>query len=189
MAKKTEAQVQKIEREYIIPLRKKYRVVPRYKKTPKAVRAVKMFLLKHMKIYDKDLNKIKLDKYVNEFIWARGIKKPPHKIKVKATKEGGIVKVELVDFPNKLKFKKLKEERTEKMAKEIHEKKKAEKSLEEKIADQEKPEEEKTEEKEKKAAVVEVGKEIEKAAAKQMKHQSKQKTKEPKHQRRMALQK
>ena len=43
-------------------------------------------------------------------IWSRGIKNPPHKIKVKAVMEGGIVKVELADYPEKLKYKKLREE-------------------------------------------------------------------------------
>ncbi|MEK6817555.1 MAG: 50S ribosomal protein L31e, partial [Nanoarchaeota archaeon] len=41
-----------IEREYTIPLREKVRSVPRYKKTNKAVRTIKEFLAKHMKVYD-----------------------------------------------------------------------------------------------------------------------------------------
>jgi len=49
----------KIEREYVIPLREKVRVVPRYKKTNKAVKTVKEFLAKHMRIYDRDLKKNK----------------------------------------------------------------------------------------------------------------------------------
>ena len=82
----------KLEREYIIPLREKIRVVPRYKKTNKAIKSIKEFVAKHMKVYDRDLNKIKIDKYVNEFIWARGIRHPPHDIKVKVIKTGEIVK-------------------------------------------------------------------------------------------------
>lgn len=192
MAKKTETKTEKIEREYTIPLREKSRVVPRYKKTPKTIRTIKEFLIRHMKIYDKDLKKIKLDKYLNEYLWSRGIKNPPHKIKVKAIKEGEIVKVELVELPEKLRFKKAREEKIEKKTKEVVEKKKKE-ELEEKIKKEvEKPEEkpeEKIEEKEKKAAVVEAGKELEKVAAKQMKHLAGGKVKEPKRQRRMALQK
>ena len=84
MAKKPEPKVEKIEREYIIPLREKGRPVPRYKKTPKAVKTVKEFLVRHMKIRDRDLNKIKIDRFVNEVLWFRGIKNPPHKIKVRA---------------------------------------------------------------------------------------------------------
>ena len=66
------------------PLRKKIRVSPRYKKTNKAIKIVKEFLARHMKIRDRDLKKIKLDTYLNEFLWSRGIRNPPHKIRVKA---------------------------------------------------------------------------------------------------------
>ena len=100
----------KIEREYVIPLRHKWKIVPRYKRANKAVRTVKEFLVRHMKIRDKDLRKIKIDRYLNEELWFRGIRKPPAKIKVKAVRDGEIVKVELAELPEKLKFKKLKEE-------------------------------------------------------------------------------
>ncbi len=112
MATKKES-TEKIEREYVIPLREKCRPVARYKKTNKAVKSVKEFLARHMKIRDRDLNKIKLNIHLNEFLWARGIKNPPHKVKVKAVKEGDIVNVELVDYPDKLKFKKLRLEKRE----------------------------------------------------------------------------
>lgn len=183
---KTEAKTEVIEREYIIPLREKGRVVPIYKKTPKAIRTIKEFLVKHMKIRDRDLKRIKIDSYLNDAMWSRGIKNPPHKIKVKAIKEGEIVRVELVDFSDKLKFKKLRKEKIEEKGKEISESKKkaAEKEGEEsEKVEQEKKEletEEKSEEKENKSALVETGKEIGKAAAKQMKHQVGGKKKEPK---------
>ena len=64
-----------------------------------------------MKVYDRDLNKIKIDKYLNEYLWFRGIRKPPYKVTVKAKKEGDFVKVELADLPDKLKFKKAREEK------------------------------------------------------------------------------
>ena len=108
MAKsETKTQSDKIEREYIIPLRHRWKIVPRYKRTNKAVKAVKEFLVRHMKIRDRDLDKIKIDKYLNEIIWARGIRSPPSKIKVLAVKEGDIVRVTAVDLPNSIKFKKL----------------------------------------------------------------------------------
>ena len=84
--KKTEKN--EIEREYIIPLREKSRVVPRYKKTPKAIKTIKEFIARHMKVENRDLNKVKIDKNLNEFMWAKGIRKHPHKIKVKAIREG-----------------------------------------------------------------------------------------------------
>jgi len=193
MAKKTEIKTEKIEREYVIPLRKKCQHAVRYKKTPKAIKTIKEFLVRHMKIRDRDLKKIKLDKYLNEVVWAKGIKKPPIKIKVKVVKEGEIVNVKLAEMPEKLKFKKLREEKRDKKASEIMEKKK---SMMEKAKEQmQKPKEEvqteekKTEEKEKKSAVVEAGKKLEKEAAKKTKHETKTagKMTQQKHQIRKAL--
>ena len=185
--KKTETKVEKkFEREYTIPLREKCRPVPRYKKTPKAIKTIKEFLVRHMKIRDRDLNKIKIDKYLNEALWFRGIKNPPYKIKVKATKDGENIRVELIDFSNKLKYKKLREEKQEKVASEASEKKKKEKPAEEKPTEQ-KTEEQKAEEKEKAKSGEEATKQLEKTQAKQAKHISGGKTKEPKHQKRKAL--
>jgi len=193
--KKTEEKKIEVEREYVIPLRDKCRVVPRYKKTPKAVKTIKEFVARHMKVYDRDLNKIKLDISLNEFLWNRGIKNPVHKIRVKVVKEGENIRVNLVDIPDKIKFKLAKVEKIEKAADEVAKKKKSEKVAPEGVppkADEgvkEKSEEEIKEEGEKKAAVVEAGVEMEKAAAKQMKHVEGGKNKEPKRQQRMALQK
>lgn len=129
-----EKKTEKMEQEYVIPLRGKYQHVARYKKTPKAIKSVKEFIARHMKIYDKDLNKIKLDVYVNEYLWARGIKNPPHKIKVKAVKNSdGIVNVGLVDLPSKLGFKKAREER---ISKEALAKIESKKSLKDKMKEQ-----------------------------------------------------
>lgn len=122
--KKTESSG-KIEREYVIPLRNKVRTVPRYKKTPKAVKSIKEFLVRHMKIRDRDLKKIKIDKHLNEMLWFRGIKNPPHKIKVKAIKEGDIVRVEAIDLMDRIRFRKAREDKVEKHAKEMIEKKKS----------------------------------------------------------------
>lgn len=120
-----EKKKEKTEHEYVIPLREKYRHVARYKKTPKALKSIKEFVARHMKIYDRDLNKIKVDMNVNEYIWARGIKNPPHSVKVKVVKNAdGTVKVDLVNYPDKLKFKKLRQEKMAKEAKEAVDKKK-----------------------------------------------------------------
>jgi len=105
MAEKEIKKSIKVEKEYVIPLREKCRSSPSYKKTPKAVKTVKEFLVKHMKIRDRDLNKIKIDSYLNEQLWIKGIKKPIYKVKVKAVKEGDIVRVYATDLPSKLKFK------------------------------------------------------------------------------------
>jgi large subunit ribosomal protein L31e len=189
---------EKTEHEYIIPLREKVRPAVRYKKTPKAIKSVKQFIARHMRIYDKDLNKIKLDKYVNEYLWARGIKNPPHKIKVKAVKNlDGTVMVELVDLPDKLKFKKLREEKVSKEAlakieskkglKErmqeqvkgaVHGKKKDEKAEDKKVSEDKDQDgvDDKVEEKEKIESVKDSGEKMEKDLAKKEKHTTKVKT-------------
>ena len=186
MADKKETKKQKIEREYTIPLREKCRPVPRYKKTPKAVKTIKEFLVRHMKIRDRDLKKIKIDKYLNEALWFKGIKNPPHKIKVKAINDGENIRDELIDFPTKIKFKKAREEKLEKTAEEKAKQKKAKAKPEETPSEQ-KSEEEKKDEKEKIKAGEEATKQLEKAQAKQAKHSTGGKTKEPKHQQRKAL--
>ena len=94
-----------MERIYNIPLRKEFQKAPRYKKSSKAMRAVKEFILKHMKTKE-----VKVGKYLNELIWKNGPKNPPHKISVKVTKEDDIAKVELVDAP----VEEVKEEKTTK---------------------------------------------------------------------------
>lgn len=194
--KKAQQKTENIEREYTIPLRSKWRLVPRYKKTNKAVKTVKEFLARHMKIRDRDLNKVRIDKFLNEVLWSRGIKNPPAKIKVKATKETdtGIVRAELSDIPEKLKFKKARLEKIDNKAVEAAEKKKgtmqkakeamqgggqqagsSETSTEQQSQEetQEQSEEKKQKEEEKQAAVAESTQKMEKQLAKQQKHQTK----------------
>jgi len=134
-----------------------------------------------MKIRDRDLKKIRLDPYLNEFLWGRGIRYPPHKVKVKAMKKGEIIVAELVDFPKKLAARKSRAEKLEQFSKETAAKKKKEevKPAEEKKIDETSAEEKKIEEKEKKASTIEAGKEMEKMAAKQMKHTVKGSDKAP----------
>ena len=180
MAEK-KAIVNKIEREYIIPLREKSRPVPRYKKTPKAIKTIKEFVARHMKVENRDLNKVKIDKDLNQYMWAKGIRKHPHKIKVKVTKEGENIRVELVDYPNNLKFKKLREEKRGKNALESIDKKKsimqkAKESLQ-KPADEDKDKDkdgldDKEEAAEKEKAGAEANQQFEKTQAKQAKHQT-----------------
>jgi len=199
MTQKTETskkstELKNTEREYIIPLREKCRVVPRYKKSNKAVKTIKEFLARHMKIRDRDLNKIKIDRYLNEFVWFRGIRRPPAKVKVRAIKENDgkgneIIRAKLAEMPEKIKFKKLREEKIEKEASEAGKKKviKKEETSEKPVEETEKSKEKEKEEKEKKEAVIEAGKQMEKAEAKKSKHQVKDKVKQSKHQVRKAL--
>ena len=83
-----------MERQYIIPLRKGWLKVPSYRRTGRAVRDVKAFLAKHMKVED-----VKIGKNLNMALWTNGSRNPPHKIEVIVkrfdSKEGSYVRAEL----------------------------------------------------------------------------------------------
>lgn len=118
MAKKDDKKEKKIvlERVYNIPLRKKYQRAPRWKRTNRAVSALKEFVFKHMKAKE-----VKIGKHANLELWKHGGRNPPHHIKVNCKKnEEDVVTVELVGAPEekpkeekKKKPKKEKEEETE----------------------------------------------------------------------------
>jgi large subunit ribosomal protein L31e len=80
------------ERIYTIPFGRAW-VVPRYKRAEKVITLLKKFVQRHMKP-----EKIVIDPSVNEAIWARGIKSPPRKIRVKLSKDDeGTVTVSLAE--------------------------------------------------------------------------------------------
>ncbi len=82
-----------LKRTYIIPLRKEWAKVPEYKRTKRAVSAVRTFLARHMK------GDVKLGRRLNLFLWKQGIRNPPHHITVDAVKDDkNIVKAELAGF-------------------------------------------------------------------------------------------
>jgi len=205
MAKKEIEPKVVLERTYIIPLRREWLKVPEYKRANKAVKAVKEFLVRHMKVYDRDLKKIKVDILLNNEIRFRGMKKPPTKIKVKAKKyDNGIVKVELAEIPQIIKYKlerekrqkekaeKKKEKKEEKKPKEKKEEKKEKEELEKKLEEEKKEEEKeetKEEKEEKKEAVKEGGLKIAKEEHRKMKHEFAGQKIKKQPLRRMALQK
>lgn len=90
--KKTE----KIERVYVVPLRKHFRKAPKYKRSKRAMNALKAFIVKHMKTPD-----IKIGKELNEVIYANGFKNPPHKVKIGVVKEDNIAKANIEGTPYK----------------------------------------------------------------------------------------
>jgi len=167
---KTEKKSEKIERIYTIPLRQEWLKTPRYKRAKKTLRAIKEFMIRHMRVYDKDMNKIKVDPWVNIAIWSRGIKNVPHKIIVKAVKEGDKVFVSLIGLPRNFKSEdEFLKKRMEKVKKrELESKKKADekKKAAEKLAEEkkkleiEKTEEEKAAEEKKKEEEKELHKEV-----------------------------
>jgi len=160
------------ERQYIINLRREILKVPRYKRTPKAIKAIKQFIAKHMRIPDRDVSKVKLDKYLNQEIWFRGIKNPITKVKVKAKYQDENVIVELVELPKKWQFVKAREDKKTLEAKKIKKKKEAEKKPEEEKKEK-KTEEEKKQEQEKTKAGAEAEKKMAETQAKQQKHVAK----------------
>jgi len=195
MEKKKEILKPGLEREYIIPLRANWKKVPRYKRANKAIKTIKEFLVKHMKVYDRNLNKIKIDNYLNEFVWFRGIKKPPAKVHIIAKKEegeNGLINVRLKELPKKLNFKKIRADKFELLSKEKVEKKKAEKKEEESKKEEklvsESKQESAEEKKEKKESTIEEGKMRAKEDAKKTKHMKggKQKQKTQPHRKALA---
>ena len=166
-------ETKKIEREYVIPLRKEFLKVPQYRRAGRAAKAIKQFIAKHMKVENRDVNKVKVDMYINNEIWARGKTNPPSRIKVKAIKEGDIVKVEFVETPEYIKFLKAKHAKFHK--EETKEQKKEEaKKPEEKEVKEVKEEEKKAELEKEKSVEQEKIKEA-KAEKKEQKHAAKEK--------------
>ena len=84
-----------VERLYTIPLGKAYGAV-RKRRAKRAVNLVKAFIIRHLKVEDEaDLS---IDPALNEYLWTRGIEKPPRRVRVRATKDrDGLVKVFLVE--------------------------------------------------------------------------------------------
>ncbi len=108
-----------VERIYTIPFREAYQ----RKRTARAIRAIdilKKFLARHMKA---DIENVHISKGLNELIWARGIQKPPRRVKALVKKDAtGKVLASLVDENKQVEAKK--EKRKEKQEKKKAERKK-----------------------------------------------------------------
>lgn len=155
-----------LEREYVIPLRREWLKLPEYRRAGRAAKAIKQFIAKHMKVSERDSDKVKLDIYLNSYIWSRGVRHPPARIKVRAKKEDDIVRVELVEIPQHLKFLKIKHEKMHKKAEKKSEKAKEEEKL--KVEGKE-TEEEKAQTEEQKKDEVEKEKSVEEQMIKEAK--------------------
>jgi large subunit ribosomal protein L31e len=93
------------ERIYTIPLSRAW-IAPRKKRAPRAVRIVKSFIQKHMKIEAKlataeeeeEVGRLVVSDEVNRKLWSRGIEKPPRNIRVRAVKDKeGVVTLYLAE--------------------------------------------------------------------------------------------
>ena len=180
---KTEGKVKKgekkedvLERVYVVPMRRGFLKVPHYKRAKKAIKTMKEFLAKHMKVEDRDISKVKVDIYLNNEVWFKGIKRPLSKVKVKARKVDGIVYAELAEIPDAVKFKKQKDEKKKTKVDEKKMKKVvAQEAAEEKVKEGREDKADKTETREKEKATVEAGLEKNKDMAKAVKHTAKAK--------------
>ena len=83
------------ERVYTVPLGKAL-IMPANKRAPRAVRILKAFISKHMKLEarketegeeEEEPGRLIISNEVNLRIWTRGIGKPPRKIRVRAAKD------------------------------------------------------------------------------------------------------
>jgi len=84
------------ERIYTIPLSKAW-IVPPNKRAPKAMRIIKAFVTKHMKLEarreevyeegEEEPRTLIINNEVNERIWMRGIEKPPRRVRIRAAKD------------------------------------------------------------------------------------------------------
>jgi len=92
------------ERIYTIPLRRAW-IAPRKERAPRAVRIVKSFIQRHMKIEtgvkseeEEEEGRLVISNEVNEKLWSRGIEKPPRNIRVRAVKDKeGVVTLYLAE--------------------------------------------------------------------------------------------
>ena len=81
------------ERVYVVPFYPKLKYVPRWRRTPRAIRMLREFVKRHMKAEG-----VIISEELNEFIWSRGSKKPPRKVRVKCSKDKeGVVEVRLAE--------------------------------------------------------------------------------------------
>jgi large subunit ribosomal protein L31e len=83
------------ERIYTVPLGKAW-ISPPNKRTSRAIRILRSFMIKHMKMEsrkegeaeeEEEPARLIIDNEVNEKMWSRGIERPPRKIRVRAEKD------------------------------------------------------------------------------------------------------
>jgi large subunit ribosomal protein L31e len=91
------------ERIYTIPLRRAW-IAPRKKRTPRAMRIIRGFVQRHMKVEtevkgeEEEEGRLVISNEVNERLWSRGIEKPPRNIRVRAVKDKeGVVTLYLAE--------------------------------------------------------------------------------------------
>jgi large subunit ribosomal protein L31e len=85
------------ERVYTIPLGKCW-IVPANRRASRAMRMIRSFVVRHMKLEargekveeeeeEEEVKRLVISNEVNERVWARGVEKPPRRIRVRAAKD------------------------------------------------------------------------------------------------------
>ncbi|MDE1842814.1 MAG: 50S ribosomal protein L31e [Thaumarchaeota archaeon] len=146
---------------------------PNNQRAKRAINMIREFAIKHMKSEN-----IKIEEEISHLVWARGIRHPPRKIRVKITKDDGNVIVS--KYQEDKKAEESKSEKKSDDKKKSDKLKKEEKKVEEKKEDKKEKTEKKTEEKkepktEEKPKKVE--KKTEEKAVEEKKEKSEKKTK------------
>lgn len=123
-----------VERIYNIPLRRDFVMSPKWRRSKKAISVIQAYLLRHTKV-----SEIKLSKWINEAVWAKGAKNPPAKITLKVIidKDKNIAKAELAELPKKATRKVEAAKKQVEKAKKVEEKKP---KIEEPVKEEEKEE-------------------------------------------------
>ena len=86
----SEEKVEPLTRVYVVPLGRAFEAPP-YRRAKVAIRLIRDFTTRHMKASD-----VKIKEDVNELIWARGIRKPPRRVRLEMERdEDGLVSVSL----------------------------------------------------------------------------------------------
>lgn len=126
-----------IERIYTINLGKVL-LSPNNQRAKRAINMIREFATKHMKSEN-----VKIEEEISHLVWARGIRHPPRKIRVKITKDDGNVIVSKYQEENK----------TEETSKKSDKKSDSKKKNDKKSGNKSKKEKKKPEEKQKKTEV------------------------------------
>ncbi len=86
----SEKKVEELTRVYLVPLGTAFEAPP-YRRAKVAIRIIREFTVRHMKA-----SEVKIKTDVNELVWARGIKKPPRRVRLEMERdEDGVVSVRL----------------------------------------------------------------------------------------------
>jgi len=112
-----------MERIMVVPLRRAWFCTPRWRRTKKAVSALRQFVARHAKAKE-----VKIGRWLNEALWARGAKNPPARVRIKVEVKDGIAHAELAELPARAKRLTAKEPKAKEQ-----EKKKAIKETKEKV--------------------------------------------------------